>query len=105
MNLLEAYKEIKKAGERDMQADQAELAALADSHYWQVLKEAVLIPKIADLSALYGNVSLVETGQMTEEEFGKVAVKSRFVIEHLKDIIDRVENAHGRLEEDDADRA
>ena len=105
MDLLEAYKEIRKAGERDMQADMSDLAVLAESHMWQVLKEAVLLPKIADLSALYGNVSLVETGQMTEEEFGRVAVKARFVIEHLKDVIDKVENANGRLEEEDAARA
>ena len=91
LNLYKAYKALKEAGRRDGFLDDKRLAELADTSYWEALKEAVIIPKISSLLIMADDVSAVLKGEETLEEFGFKSIAARLAAGHLQDIVDWVE--------------
>jgi len=99
MDIQQAYKKLQQVGLRDAKKDDAALAGFADTHYWRVLKESLLEPKIAGLLTMAGDVAKVMNGEESTAQFGEKAIIARIAAGHLQDIIDRVENAKMVAEE------
>lgn len=95
-NILEAYKKLEETrehGEERVRKDAETMAAFQESQYWRVLRD-VIERRIAGLYTLADDVGAVLEGEMSEEEFGRVALRARFAAAHLQDIIKLVEENH-----------
>lgn len=99
MTLQDAYEALKRAGTRDAGKDDQDLAGLADTRLWDVLKESLLLPKIAGLLAMAQDVASFMEGKETKEQFADKVIIARISAGHLQDIIDRVEQAKGVQDE------
>lgn len=101
-NIQRAYDKLEETRNQKPEIakqDQEYLAAFQESSYWRVLKD-LIERKIAALYILADDVSAVAEGEMSEAEFGKVALRSRFAAGHLQDIIDIVEKTHQWYQEE-----
>lgn len=100
--LTQIYDQLKRAGERDHEADDKDLAGLAESHYWRALKEVVLQPRINALYLLSEELTGVMTGQLSKEAFAERVIAARIAAGHLQDIIDTIEATHDALTDGNA---
>jgi len=100
--LLEAYETLKTAGERDASKDDQDLAGLAGTRYWDVLKDSLLVPKIAALLLQAEDLSAVMQGRETKEQFAEKAILARITAGHLQDVIERVEQTKQYFDEQQA---
>lgn len=100
--LFTVYQELKRAGVRDGIADDADLAGLAESHYWTALKKAVIEPRINALYLLSEELTGVMSGQLSKEAFAERVIAARIAAGHLQDIIDTIEATHDALTDERA---